>query len=91
MKIFIFVVCLALVNASEFKDGNEVLIGKIVEGFSSLKSSKCKSDLNRTANAFHERKPWAIASKNEFTDRVNFHSKLLENTEEIPDKSATTN
>lgn len=71
MKIFIFVVCLSLaqlLNASEIKDGNDVLIAKIVEGLTSLKSSKCQSDLNRTVNAFHNRKPWAVASKNKFSN-----------------------
>jgi hypothetical protein len=76
MKIFIFVVCLSLAQltnaneVSETRNGNEVMIEKIVEGLSSLKSSKCQSNLNRTVNAFHNRKPWAVASKNEFLNRV---------------------
>lgn len=70
MKIFIFVVCLLLTQltkaheSSEPKDGNDLMIEKILEGLSSVKSSKCQSDINQTVNAFYERKPWAVASKN---------------------------
>lgn len=69
MKILFFVVCLSLAqlsSANDIKDGNEELITKIINGLSLLKSSKCQSDLNQTVNAFRERKPWAVASKNEF-------------------------
>lgn len=68
-----FFVCFLMVqvlNANDTEsykyDENDVTMAKIVEGLTRLKSMKCKSDLNYTINAFRERKPWAVASKNEF-------------------------
>lgn len=72
MKIIIFVVCLLLarvLKASEIKavNGEESdVISKVIAGLSHLKSTKCKSDLNYTISAYRDRKPWAIASKNNF-------------------------
>lgn len=67
MKILFFVVCLSLAqlsSANDTKDGNEVMVIRIIDGLSSLKSSKCQNDLNQTVNAFRERKSWAVSSKN---------------------------
>lgn len=72
MKIIFFVVCLLLaqvLKANETKNSNDQesdVILKVIEGLSHLKSMKCKSDLNYTISAYRDRKPWAIASKNEF-------------------------
>lgn len=81
MKTFVrVVVCFSLVqllaagDASETEslkvDANDVIISKILEELHSVKSSQCKGDLNHTVNAFLERKPWAIASKNGFRART---------------------
>lgn len=71
---FLLVQVLAASDASETEslkvDANDVIISKIFEGLHSVKSSQCKSDLNHTVNAFLERKPWAIASKNGFRARI---------------------
>lgn len=73
MKIIFFVVCfllLQVLKANEIEsfnyDENDVTIARVIEGLTGLKSTKCKSDLNYTINAFRERKPWAVASKNKF-------------------------
>lgn len=81
MKTFArVVVCFSLVqllaasDASETEslkvDANDVIISKIIEGLHSVKSSQCKGDLNHTVNAFLDRQPWAIASKNGFRARI---------------------
>lgn len=73
MKMLFFVVCLLLVQvltANEIEsfdyDENDVTIAKVIEGLTRLKSTKCKKNLNYTINAFRDRKPWAVASKNVF-------------------------
>lgn len=78
MKIFYVIVCLTsarvlqavdplTVNAKAIErlsDSNDdVILSRIAEGLSDVKSSKCKSDVNYTIAAFRERKPWAVASK----------------------------
>lgn len=76
MKILFFAVCFALVqalkandileNKTQNREENDEVITKIIKSLNQLKSSKCKSDLNFTVNALHDRKSWAVASKNEF-------------------------
>lgn len=75
MKIIFVVVCISLIQVLKASDLNEiessaydsdVIISRVVEGLSHVKSSKCKSDLNFTVNAFHERRQWAVGSKSEF-------------------------
>ena len=76
MKIFIFIVCISLTTrfceASEESRSDDFIILRVIEGLESLKSSRCKSDLNLTIEAFKERKPWAVASKNEFNVSLNY-------------------
>lgn len=74
MKILCFVACMSLAgvltaNEARRDDENVSVMSKVVEGLNELKSSKCKSDLNRTVNAFYDRKPWAVASKKETSMR----------------------
>lgn len=72
MKIIFFVVCFSLVQVlkaneiESFGDVESDVISKVSKGLSHLKSTKCKSDLNNTISAYRDRKPWAIASKEEF-------------------------
>lgn len=76
MKIIFVVVCFLLIQVLKATDLNEiessvdaesdVIISKIIEGLNLVRSSKCKSDLNFTVNALHERQPWAVGSKNDF-------------------------
>lgn len=69
MKILSFFVCLSLIQVLKANekisliDENDVILSKIIEALSAIKSSQCKSDLNFTVSAFRDRRPWAIASK----------------------------
>ncbi|CRK87301.1 CLUMA_CG001103, isoform A [Clunio marinus] len=70
MKIFIVVfTCLLLVpdlmatatNETEASSNDFIIIARIAENISQLKSSSCRNDLKSAVDAFRERKPWAVS------------------------------
>lgn len=73
MKILSFVVCFLLAQVLKVNSLNEInssidendrVALKVIGALNEIKSSQCRSDLNLTVNAFRDRRPWAVASKN---------------------------
>lgn len=73
MKILSFVVCFLLAQVLKVNSLNEInssidendrVVLKVISALNEIKSSQCRNDLNLTVNAFRDRRPWAVASKN---------------------------
>lgn len=71
----IFLVCISLAQCDINLTEDELIISRIVETLDSLSTSKCKSDINATVNAYRDRKAWAIASKNARKNYLSFLNK----------------